>query len=550
MGSALLSGVSGLKVHQQMLDVAGNNLANTNTTAYKATRITFTDMLAETLSDASAPTESTGGTNPKQLGTGVAIGAIDRNMSQGTLGQTGNPLDIAIEGGGFFTVSDGTGELYTRNGQFSVDSDNYLVDSVTGNRVQRIRAGIEFQDPADTDIVIPYNSALPAQETTQIDYSGNLSADTLEPSINIADADVGFTLAADGSDAASTDDLALLTGSTLVNGSTIVFTGTDIDGSAAGNTFTYGAANDGTTVQDLMDHMEAGFASGGVEVKLINSKLRIEDSTAGYSQTYIDSITSGNFAAANLPTSFEILTAGGEFEKQMTMELYDPQGNNYSLAGSFVRTDTTNQWDFVVKSISGGATVVDRRANGISFNTDGSYAGMDSVIGDDASFIVEYPSDPGTNYTISFNLGTPGELDGITQFGGKSTAVSHGQNGYAAGWLSTLSVEKNGTISGIFTNGQRRDIAVLRISTFQNPMGLEALGKNYYQTSSNSGNPIPTRAGEGGAGICHGGSLEQSNVDTAEQFVNLIRAQNGYQASARTITVANNMLKELTNIIR
>lgn len=550
---ALSSGVSGLKVHQQMLDVAGNNLANTNTTAYKSSRITFTDTLSETLSQASAPTTNTGGTNPNQLGTGVAVGSIDRIMSQGSLSQTGNPLDVAIEGNGYFTVSDGTAELYTRNGQFAVDADNYLVDGTTGNRVQRLRTGEIFQDPTSTDIIIPYTSALPAQATTEIDYSGNLSADTLEPSTNLIDGNVSFTVAADGSSASTTTALDALTDwSGIAAGDTITMSGTTTDGTAATATYTYAA---GDTVDDLITYFDTNYDNANINVKFINSKIRFEDINSGYSQTFVDTISftdlSGGGATVGMPTGFDVLTAGGSFEKALTIELFDAQGNNYSLSGSFVRTDTTNQWDFIAKSVSGGATIstTNRSVQGITFTTAGAYNGLANPA-DDPTFTIRYPSDPFTDYEINLDLGTPGELDGVTQFGGRSTAVSHGQNGYDAGWLSTLSIGKDGVIGGVFTNGQKRDIATLKMSTFQNPMGLEALGKNYFRTSSNSGNPIPTKASEGGAGICHGGSLEQSNVDTAEQFVNLIKAQNGYQSSARTITVANNMLKELTNIIR
>ena len=103
---------------------------------------------------------------------------------------------------------------------------------------------------------------------------------------------------------------------------------------------------------------------------------------------------------------------------------------------------------------------------------------------------------------------------------------------------------------GVFENGVRQQVAALKIATFQNAAGLDSVGNSYYQASANSGAAVETRALAGGSGAIWGGSLEKSNVDTAEQFVNLIQAQNGYQANARTITVTNDMLKELTNLIR
>ena len=148
------------------------------------------------------------------------------------------------------------------------------------------------------------------------------------------------------------------------------------------------------------------------------------------------------------------------------------------------------------------------------------------------------------------SFGTIGENDGLTQFGNASTVAPGGQDGYASGWLSSLTVMREGTLVGIFTNGIRRDVAAMKIATFQNPAGLESIGNNYFTTSANSGAPVATKALSGGAGAVQGGALERSNVEVAAEFVNMISAQNGYQANARTIQVANAMLQELTNLIR
>ncbi|MEE9371200.1 MAG: flagellar hook-basal body complex protein, partial [Sedimentisphaerales bacterium] len=105
MSFALSAGVTGLQAHQKMLDVAGNNLANVSSTAFKATRITFSELLSETIKKASQPTSTIGGTNPQQMGSGVGVSGISPNMAQGNLVNTGNPLDLAVEGQGYFVVS-------------------------------------------------------------------------------------------------------------------------------------------------------------------------------------------------------------------------------------------------------------------------------------------------------------------------------------------------------------------------------------------------------------------------------------------------------------
>ncbi|MCX7885541.1 MAG: flagellar hook-basal body complex protein [Caloramator sp.] len=126
---SLFSGVSGMKSQQTKLDVIGNNIANVNTPGFKGARVTFKDMLSQTLQGASAPAGGRGGTNPKQAGLGVSVAAVDTNMNQGAFQPTGYSTDFAIEGNGFFVISDGVETKYTRDGSFSIDKDGFLVTS-------------------------------------------------------------------------------------------------------------------------------------------------------------------------------------------------------------------------------------------------------------------------------------------------------------------------------------------------------------------------------------------------------------------------------------
>ena len=152
MTNALLSGLTGLRANQNYLDVIGNNLANSNTPGYKSSRVTFSDILSQTLRPASGPSARLGGTNPLQLGRGAVISSIDQNFAQGSLLTTGRTLDLGVQGNGFFVLSDGNEQFFTRVGAFGLDSEEYLVD---------LRSGPQGAVELRPDIQITLNSVVP-----------------------------------------------------------------------------------------------------------------------------------------------------------------------------------------------------------------------------------------------------------------------------------------------------------------------------------------------------------------------------------------------------
>ncbi len=563
MGDALNSGVSGLQAHQKMLDVSGNNLSNMNTNGFKSSRINFSTLLSETIREASQPSENLGGTNPIQAGSGVQTASITVDMGQGTMVNTGQPLDMAIEGNGFFVVSDGQREIYTRVGAFAVDANYNLVDPATGYLVQRTGSyGVNegFQDVGSSDIRIPYDVALPASTTTEVTYAGNLSADQLEATTNEYSSGTSFTSSV-GNLVSGTDTIY---NSSLLSGTTgaqdyvgdLDISGTLPDGTAVTGTlqvYDGSGVNAATTYDDLTAAIETAYtdASGThVDASIVNGEVRVRDAESGYTLTTIDlgytAVAGGT--SASTPVFWELLEAGGNAVKKTNIEVFDSQGVGHVLSGAFVKTDTPNEWDFVMTSITGDiAGVTQRRIRRISFNPDGSYAGI--LSGDDSQVKVQLAGAlPALEPTL--DLGTIGEFNGLSQFGGSSTAAPTDQDGYEAGYLSRLSVSTDGILVGVFTNGIRQNLAAMKVASFQNPGGLKSIGSNYYESTANSGDPITGMANTGGAGAMRGQSLEKSNVVVATEFVNLIQAQNGYQANSRTIRVANDMLKELTNLIR
>ncbi len=126
---SLFAGISGLRSNQTMLDVVGNNIANANTTGFKASNVVFQDTLSQMLTNAGAPADdpARGGTNPVQIGLGVSVGGTTGNFTQGSAQVTGRATDLMIQGDGFFVIQRDGNNLYTRAGAFNWDADGNLV---------------------------------------------------------------------------------------------------------------------------------------------------------------------------------------------------------------------------------------------------------------------------------------------------------------------------------------------------------------------------------------------------------------------------------------
>jgi flagellar hook protein FlgE len=569
MSFALSAGVTGLQAHQKMLDVAGNNLANINTTAFKSSRITFSELLSETIKKASQPTSSLGGTNPQQMGSGVGVAGIAPNMSQGNIVNTGNPLDLAVEGEGYFVLSDGSQNLYTRVGTFAVDADSNLVDPTTGYIVQRIGSVGEsdsFQIAGNSNIKVPYDVAMTANATSSVAVAGNLSSDATLPTTqtNVLKSDITFTDKSTGAVATSSteiDELTQFSGSfgTVDTDGKLYVTGYEPDGTEVTDAVGLDISAS-TTLANVLTYIDSQLGAANVTASISNGRIVVTDDSSGHSRTDVKlSYTKSNDGDDSLtvPAYFEVATVGGTEVKSVNITVYDALGGKHVLSGAFVRTDdpdNPNNWDMILTGITGDVYNIDpddRRILGIEFSeTDGSYSGLNVADGDTATFGITFDFDTLTKQTMTINLGTAGQFNGLTQFAGNSTAVAREQDGYEAGRLSTVSVDNEGTVIGAFSNGIKKNIATVQIALFQNTAALENMGGSYFNTSANSGEAVATQAMTGGAGSIHGGALEKSNADVATEFVSMILAQNGFQANARTIRVANEILRELTSLIR
>ncbi len=177
MMRSLFSGVSGLKNHQTRMDVIGNNISNVNTTGFKSSRVTFTDMLSQNLTGAAAPSDNRGGTNPKQIGLGSSVAAVDLLFTNGSVQSTGKNTDLCISGNALFQVKDNSGTYYTRNGAFEFDADGNYVLPGSGLYVQGWMAneGVLSTTGETTNIKIPAGKSMESQATQTATYTKNLN---------------------------------------------------------------------------------------------------------------------------------------------------------------------------------------------------------------------------------------------------------------------------------------------------------------------------------------------------------------------------------------
>jgi flagellar hook protein FlgE len=179
MMRALFAGVSGLRSHLVRMDVIGNNIANVNTVAFKTSRVTFKEAFAQLLRGAARPVGDQGGLNPIQVGLGTSIGSIDQDFRQGNLENTGQVTDLAIQGDGFFAVSDGSRRFYTRAGNFQLDASGHLVAPNNGFVLQGRLAdatGSLSSTSAIQDVALPLGQKAPAHPTSNVSFTGNLDS--------------------------------------------------------------------------------------------------------------------------------------------------------------------------------------------------------------------------------------------------------------------------------------------------------------------------------------------------------------------------------------
>lgn len=502
--SALYSGVSGLNANGSALTVIGNNIANSNTIGFKSGRTVFSDLMSATVG-------SSGGNS--QIGRGVGLSTVDNVFSQGTFENTESNTDLAIEGPGFFMVSDPAAgsTYYTRAGAFNFNQDGTLV-SPEGYAVQGYYldedTGETFGDV--TNLQIETKSFSPARETSHINLMTNLNANA--PYLGTA------------GDAASPFDITDPSESSNYASSVRIF-------DSLGR-----------------EHL----------VTTYFNKLDPDANPEGYMQWEAHTVVAGAEVTLTDGTAWPAEWA----EVGRSMLTFDTGGrlvNTKDLSDTIYGTDPIDPANW-------SASIDDDRAYDLSgnlFETTNSGMAANNGSGTDDGYplttdLVKFKGTEPVVTTLDGALSWNNEADAgktldfafaATQYSSESDVISQSQNGFATGTLVSLSIDGDGNVLGNYSNGEPRKLARIALAKFSNPLGLTKVGNNMYGATEASGTPVIGTVGSG-VGKIFTNSLEMSNVDLAQEFVKMITTQRGFQANSKIITTTDELLGELINLKR
>ena len=542
MMKSLYSGVAGLKTHNQRMDVIGNNISNVNTTAFKASTVTFKDIFYQNKSRASTGTILSGGTNANQVGYGASLGTIAQLMTQSGLVYSDRVTDCAIQGEGFFQVMDDVGNIYyTRAGVFHIDNYGNLCDP-NGNIVLGVSGdptGVAASSQRINLYVPPIdNKAASVTKTLKLndgsEYIFTVSAASFgeegNMSLTFVDSKAPFA---------------------TQNGQAIVVY-MDFE-------------QDFETAQDFEDAVNAAIAAGGVD---LGEMLPL------------------SFDFESIPTADQLgaSTASNTLEFEGVYNFADENGDPDSITGNVNLTFTSNEnapgdyansievdivvskavsaedgvkarWDGSILIISiceeGGVTAQDIQ-DAITAASGGDPKKMLTVEGD---AIDENAATVIKENNMTLRLGLTGGKDNFFKTLVESIGTIKLTDGRRAAQQTTedlkeIFIDDDGVIYGVHTVHGTIALGRIDLVLFENPEGLNQVGTSYWTESLSSGDPMVVTANDYGSGSIVSSALEMSNADLAQEISDMIITQRGYQANTRVITVTDQMLEELVNLKR
>ena len=562
LSSAMNTSLNGLRLNETKIDVLGNNIANADTTGFKASTTAFQTQLFRTLSVGSAPSAVSGGTNPRQIGLGASVAAINKDFSQGAVTTTASPSDLAIQGDGFFIVKSGNEDVYTRAGQFTLNADNQLVNP-QGQLVQGYGVDDDYNIVRTglTDLEIPLGDLLDtATQTSNVSLSGALlpfvkEGEILQESVVELGATIsagsttGFGDGGGGNATAATLMSALDSGGVgqFAVGDEIRFSptkgGRKLDDAVFDVTAT-------STVDDFMTFIEDSLAipdgsaaiAGGVitltgqegtgnKIQLQGSDFRVL--SGGVTSTPAIASREDQPAAGESTTVDFIVhdSLGQRLQVSVTTvldETQTPNANGNTVFKWFAESSDTTAQDRLI-----GQGTLEFDGTGQLVSSTGNSITMER--GATAAF-------PTMTVAMDFSR-ISGVTDATSDQSGQLSLES--QDGRAPGTLTSFVIDEAGTVIGVLDNGETADLGQVALARFANTSGLIEVGGNAYRSGTASGPAAITTPGAFGAGQVISGAVELSNTDIGRSLVDLIVASTNYRGNARVINSVQELVDEL-----
>lgn len=527
ISGSMYSGLSGLHAQGEAMNTISNNLANTNTIGYKSATMQFEDVFYSTLYTSNGY---------GQVGNGVSISTISYDLTQGSTESTSESMNMALGGNGYFMVGDpnSTGDTYyTRAGNFSFDSSGYLVNP-QGYRVQgwdvdaaTASSSVPQTTGALGDIYMESTES-PPQATSTVSMQLNLNSASTDKSTSTTNPCFSLLSAWDGTATTALSDTAYSYQTTIK-----VY---DEAGTSHDLTVYFDPASDNLTN-----------TTGGQTTWEYIVTMNPDEDGRTIGGTSLNGTTSAGLLMAGTLTfnSSGQLTASSAFTPKTTST-----GDLTDLTNWTPAAFGTDGYPVFAANFSGSpnaSTTDDTGAIDISLNF-----GMSTKTPSSGwSTTVANASAIGTDASALITMASPKYASSLTTSReASSTTTNQSQNGYAVGTLQGVEVDKNGTVYGNYSNGQKTALFVVGLATFKNPQGLELEGSNLYEATTTSGEALVGRANTAGFGTIAGKSLEQSNVDMSNELVRMITTQRGYQASSKSISTVDEMLQTALGLKR
>lgn len=567
--SAMLTGFTGIKSNQTTVNTVGDDIANLNTTAFKQQRTLFETLMYETISPGSGPSPGTGGTLPRQVGRGSGVAAVQRDFAQGAIEATGSESDLALNGRGFFVLSDADGALrYTRDGAFVLDPSSTLV-ATGGRRVQGYAADAagQIQRGALTDIVIPLGEVAAPVATSEAVISGKL--DAAEPVASVGHTTVSQALRTSGGSAATAT--TALTDLVDEHGAPLFSTDDAIEivvnkggGSLPPETFIVGTT--GSTLGDFASYLQtiAGvYADPTVDPAAGVTVAAGPDPEAG---SLVVTSNRGEANALRLHREGDELEFGSILNRTKGTTPFSFSTRASAVGGgtstNFTVYDSLGQpvearLRFALETKDTGGTTWRYYAESLDDSDLSPLIGTGTVQFDASGRFVTATGDPlsldragsGASSPLTFSLDFSG-MTAPAESVGESRVYMASQDGTPAGELEGYEIDEDGVITGKYSNQQSRVLGQVAVATFINNEGLLAESENTYVPGANSGDANIVAANEAGAGAIVAGALEQSNVELVREFIDLVSASTGISAASRVVRTADDLLQELLLLSR